>query len=264
MDEVFNKTFHPGLDQDFSSNLKVIEQNIRRFAPPLNNQEESDALTAKVLQWRQATLDGLREVLQSPECEENRKQFGRVATANLTANLVNYLSEPVPTGISDSAHMIIELAVNIASNLPLESRDIAIMYPLPGDLLHPSFMKVESGAGMPPLENPGVDPTADADGSSTASGDKDDASGKDGEKQPESGGGKLRKERPTKGSGGGMLQPGTSSKKSSAANTPDTPNDAAKGKQSEDGQQKVRFAGFLGVEVRGRQMLAKAPVWTVT
>lgn len=265
MEEVFNKTFHPGLDHNFSTNLKVIEQNIRRFSPALNNQEESDALTAKVVQWRQATLDGLREVLQSQESEENRKQFARVATTNLTANLVNYLSEPIPGGIADSAHMIIELAVNIACNLPLESRDIAILYPLPGEILQASFMKVESGAGMPPLENPGIDPTADADGSSTASGDKDDGSGKDGDKQSEgSGGGKLRKERPGKSSSaGGMLQPGTASKKSSAQNTPDTPNDAAKGKQSEDGTHKVRFAGFLGVEVRGRQMLAKAPVWTI-
>jgi hypothetical protein len=42
----------------------------------------------------------------------------------------------------------------------------------------------------------------------------------------------------------------------------DTPSEA-KGKP-EDGAQKVRFAGFLGVEVRGRQMLAKAPVWVVS
>jgi hypothetical protein len=253
IEEVFNKTFHPGLDHSISSQLKAIEQNIRRFSPALNNQEESDALTAKVVQWRLATLDGLREVLQTPESEEHRKQFARVATTNLTGNLINYLSEPIPNGIGDSAHMIIELAVNIACNLPLESRDIAIMYPLPGDPLQLSFMKVESGAGMPPLENPGADATGDADGSSTASGDKDDA-GKEGEKAE---GGKLRKERPGKG---GMLQPGP---KKSAQNTPDTPGEA-KGKQSEDGVQKVRFAGFLGVDVRGRQMLAKAPVWTVT
>jgi hypothetical protein len=251
IEEVFNKTFHPGLDIGFSSQLKLIEQNIRRFAPALNNQEESDALTGKVVQWRLATLDGLREVLQSAESEEHRKQFTRVATSNLTASLVNFLSEPNPNGIADSAHMIIELAVNIACNLPLESRDIAIMYPLPGDPLQQSFMKVESG-GMPPLENAGADATGDVDGSSTASGDKDDA-GKESEKSEA---GKLRKERPGKG---GMLQPGS---KKSAQNTPDTPSEA-KGKQSEDGAQKVRFAGFLGVEVRGRQILAKAPVWTV-
>jgi len=32
---------------------------------------------------------------------------------------------------------------------------------------------------------------------------------------------------------------------------------------TEDGAQKVRFAGFVSVEVRGRQVLVKAPVWTL-
>lgn len=251
MEEVFNTTFHPGLEHGFSCQLKIIEQNIRRFSPALNNQEESDSLTAKVVQWRLATLDGLREVLQSPDSEEHRKQFARVATSNLASSLVNFLSEPIPNGIADSAHMIIELAVNIACNLPLESRDIAISYPLPGDILQPAYMKIESGAGMPPLENPAGEAPGDVDGSSTTSGDKDDA-GKESDK-PE--GGKLRKERPNKA---GLLQPGPPKK--SGQITPDE----AKGKQSEDGPQKVRFAGFLGVEVRGRQMLAKAPVWTVS
>ena len=42
-------------------------------------------------------------------------------------------------------------------------------------------------------------------------------------------------------------------------------NSEGKGKIStEDGAQKVRFSGFVGVEVRGRQMLVKAPVWTVS
>jgi hypothetical protein len=260
VEEVFKKTFHPSLESDFSSQLKIIEQNIRRFSPALNNQEESDALTSKVVQWRLATLDGLREVLQSPESEENRKLFSRVATTNLTASLTNFLSEPIPSGIADSAHMIIELAVNIACNIPLESRDISIMYPMPGDALQPAFMKVESGGGMPQLETPGADGAGDIDGSSTASGDRDETL-KDGEKSE---GGKLRKEKPNKSSGmlQAILAPPPGSKKSPQSGGSDTPNDV-RVKQSEDGSQKVRFAGFLGVEVRGRQVLAKAPVWTV-
>lgn len=250
VEEVFNKTFHPGLEIGFSTHLKSIEQNIRRFSPALNNPEESEALTAKVLQWRLATLDGLREVLQSPESEEHRKQFARAATKSLTASLVSFLSEPIPTGIADSAHMIMELAVNIAGNIPLESRDIAIMYPMPGDVVQPSFMKVETGGAMPALENPAADGTGDIDGSSTGSGDKDEAS-KEAEKSE---GGKVRKDRASK-----MLQ---SSSKKGVQNGSDTPGEA-KGK-AEDGTQKVRFAGFLGVEVRGRQMLAKAPVWVVS
>lgn len=257
VEEIFNKTFHPGLESNFSHQLKIIEQNIRHFSPALNNQEESDALTAKVVQWRLSTLDGLREVLHSPESEEYRKQFARVSTANLTASLTNYLSEPVPSGIADSAHMIIELAVNIASNMPLESRDIAIMYPMPGDTLQPSFMKVESGGGMQPLEIPASDATGDIDTSSTAS-DKDDGD--------KSEGGKLKKQHPGSKNNGGMLQAmlGANNPAAQGAkkNGSDTPVDA-KGRQSEDASQRVRFAGFVGVDVRGRQMLAKAPVWTL-
>lgn len=263
-DEVFNKSFHPGLEGELSTNLKSIEQNIRRFSPALNNQEESDALTAKVVQWRLATLEGLKDIVNSPESEEYRKQFSRVATTNLTASLINFLQEPVPAGIEDSAHMIVELAVSIAANIPLESRDISIIYPMPGDPLQPLFMKVETG--VPPLENPGVDTSSEVDASSTGSGDKEEAT-----KESEKSDGKLRKEK-TKGPGmlqammGGSSQGERAPKKQTSVSSqgPTEGSSDGKGKiSSEDGPQKVRFAGFVGVEVRGRQMLGKAPVWTV-
>ncbi|KAE8451947.1 hypothetical protein EG329_002111 [Mollisiaceae sp. DMI_Dod_QoI] len=255
VDEIFTNCFHPGLEGDLSASLKNIEQNIRRFSPQLNNQEESDALTAKVLQWRLATLEGLRDVLSSPESEEYRKQFSHVATTNLSANLINYLQDPVPPGIEDSAHMIVELAVSVASNLPLESRDISIVYPMPGDMLQPSMMKVESQ--IPALETSISDTATEGDTASTASGDKDESS-KDGEKD-----GKLRKEKPSKG---GMLQAMMGSNSSTGQKkAPPQAENSSEGKKgsSEDGAQKVRFAGFVGVEVRGRQVLVKAPVWTI-
>lgn len=261
VDEIFNKTFHPGLETELSHQLKNIEQNIRRFSPTLNNQEESDALTAKVVQWRLATLEGLRDVLNSPESEEYRKQFARMATTNLTASLINFLSEPAPPGIEDSAHMIVELAVSIACNLPLESRDISIVYPMPGDLLQPFIMKVESG--IPPLENPGAETSSEVDASSTGSGDKDETASKDSEK----GDAKAARKEKTKS---GMLQAmmggtsaGAASKKAVAPPAGETSSDGKSKASTDDGAQKVRFAGFVGVEVRGRQMLSKAPVWTV-
>jgi hypothetical protein len=259
VDEIFNKSFHPGLESDLSNRLKNIEQNIRRFFPTLNSQEESDMLTAKVVQWRLATLEGLKDVLNSPESEEHRKQFARVATTNLTASLLNFLSEPSPPGIEDSAHMIVELAVSIACNIPLESRDISIVYPMPGDLLQPFIMKVE--AGIPPLENPGAETSSEVDASSTGSGDKDEAASKDGEKADS----KASRKEKTKS---GMLQAmmggsstGTAAKKAVAL--PETSVDGKSKANTDDGAQKVRFAGFVGVEVRGRQILSKAPVWTV-
>lgn len=263
VDEIFNRTFHPGLDDGFSSSLKSIEQNIRRFSPALNNQEESDALTAKVVQWRLATLEGLKDVLQSPESEEYRREFSQFATSKLSATLINYLQEPVPAGIQESAHMIIELAVSIAANLPLESRDISIVYPMPGDMLQPFIMKTE--AGIPPLENPGVDTSSEVDASSTGSGDKEDSI-KDVDKAES---GKLRKEK-TKST---MLQAmmggnsGGASNKKPSISSQGGQDGSSEGKlkaSTEDGAQKVRFAGFVGVEVRGRQMLSKAPVWTIS
>jgi hypothetical protein len=260
VEEVFNRTFHPGLETDLSVSLKTIEQNIRRFSPALNNQEESDALTAKVVQWRLATLEGLKDVLNSPSSEETKENFKRVATTNLTASLISFLQEPVPAGIEDSAHMIVELAVSIASNLPLESRDISIVYPMPGDMLQPMIMKVETG--IPPLENPGVDTSSDADAASTGSGDKDDGS-----KEEKSSEGKLRKEKTRSGvlsaMMGGSGGSATSKKSTSSQGGVETSNEGKK-PTIEDGAQKVRLAGFVGVEVRGRQMLVKSPVWTVS
>ncbi|KAG9234844.1 hypothetical protein BJ875DRAFT_375542, partial [Amylocarpus encephaloides] len=259
VDEIFNRTFHPSLETSLSCSLKYIEHNIRRFSPFLNNQEESDALTAKVVQWRLATLEGMRDVLSAVESEEHRRDFARAATTNLTATLMNYLQDPMPPGIEDSAHMIIELAVSIASNLPLESRDISITYPMPGDFVQHSLMKIESG--IPALENPGVDSNSE-DASSTGSNDKDEPL-KESDKDH-----KLQKGKPK----GGMLQammgsgsggpPGKKPSVSSQGGS-EGPGGEAKGKSSEDGAHKVRFAGFLGVEVRGRQVLCKAPVWTV-
>ncbi|CAG8970842.1 hypothetical protein HYALB_00000819 [Hymenoscyphus albidus] len=255
VDDVFNRTFHPGLETGLSLNLRTIEQNIRRFSPALNNQEESDALTSKVVQWRLATLEGLRDVLSSPESEDHRRDFSRAATTRLTASLINYLQEPIPAGLEDSAAMIVELAVSIAANLPLESRDLSISYPMPGDLLQTFLMKVETG--IPPLDHPGADTNSEIDASSTGSGDRD---------EKESDGGKRKEKK------GGMLQAmmggsssGSSGKKPSISSQGgiEGPSESKSKVSSEDGTQKVRFSGFVGLEVRGRQVLGKAPVWTV-
>lgn len=47
--------------------------------------------------------------------------------------------------------MIVELAVAIAANMPMESRDVAIMYPMPGETVRPELMEVEK-TGLPVLE----------------------------------------------------------------------------------------------------------------
>ncbi|CAI4218013.1 unnamed protein product [Parascedosporium putredinis] len=123
VEEVFNRCFHPGLDPVLSRQLKEIELSIRRNSYTLNSQEEFEALTAKVISWRMATLEGLSRELASPESAENRAEFISKVTANLLTTLMQYLNDPAPPGVEGSASMIMELAVGIAANIPLESRD---------------------------------------------------------------------------------------------------------------------------------------------
>ena len=105
--------------------------------------------------------------------------------------------------------MIVDLAVIIAANLPVESRDVAITYPLPGAILQPNLMEVEK-SGLPSLEPE----------------DSDDSDDEEDEKDK---------------------------------------NSKSRGDKSKAGKEptRVRFAGFMALEVRGRQVLMKAPVWTM-
>ncbi|KAL2111763.1 hypothetical protein VUR80DRAFT_9405 [Thermomyces stellatus] len=203
VEEVFSGCFHPSLEPSLSRKLKEIENGIRRGLYTFTSQEEHDALTNKVISWRMATLEGLQPELNAPEADEIRAEFTQNATKKLVGQLMQYLNpDPPPAGIEGSASMIMELAVGIAANMPLESRDVVIRYPLPGDPVDPAIMEVEKG-GLPSLE------TGE-------------------EKGEESGEEKNGKER-------------------------------KKGNEPS----KVRLAGFVALEVRGRQVLMKAPVWTM-
>lgn len=242
-----------------SAELKRIEQNIRFFASPSTNQEESDMLTSKVVQWKLSTVEGLGYVLNSSESHETKGMFTQMAVSNLTAHLIQHLHEPAPQGIEGNATSIIELAVGIASHLPLESRDISIVYPLPGDTVLPTF-KIE--ALLPALENPGPDPSGDADGGSMQSDSKDQNSEADG--KGETSGQKLSKKPHDKGKNPPQLQAqnSVSGKKMSVSGAGAGEPGQEKGKDR-DGPQKIRFAGFVGVEVRGRQWLVNPQVWTI-
>jgi hypothetical protein len=206
MEEVFNKCFHPGLDPQLSQSLKEIELGIRSNSYTLTSQEEFDALTSKIVSWRMTSLDGLHRQLNSPTATENRNNFIAKTTTNLTACLYQFLNTPPPPGVDGSASMIVELAVGIAANLPLESRDVAISYPLPGEIVQPHLMEVEKAA-LPVLE------------AQKGEGDVDDKDADD-------------------------------EKKVKTAALPKDSN-------------RVRFAGFMALEVRGRQVLMKAPIWTL-
>jgi hypothetical protein len=247
VEEIFNKCFHPGLSFELSRQLKDIERNIRHASYTISAQEEFDALTNKVISWRMATLDGLQPLLNSQQSAEYRADFTRMCTTNLTATLFQHLVDPPPQGVDGSTTTIVELAVGLAANLPLESRDVAISYPLPGDIVNPSIMELEKTA-LPPLENSHEAEQAD---------DDDGDEGK----------GKSRSDK----SRGGMLDTNTNSKaplvvparKSSLAYSSTDADFIIAAAPTAKDIQKVRLAGFLAVEVRSRQVLLKAPVWTL-
>ncbi|KAH8169570.1 S-adenosylmethionine-dependent methyltransferase-like protein [Sarocladium implicatum] len=236
MEEVFNKCFHPGLDPVLSAQLKEIELSIRGNSYTLHSQEEHDALTTKVVNWRMATLDGLQRKLNSNNTADNRTMFTTKATTNLTACLYQFLSNPPPAGVEGSTTMIVELAVAIAANIPLESRDIAITYPLPGDPITPHLMEVEKG-GLPAV-----------DGSKTESSEAD--ADEDGDKT-------------SKGKTGMWTHPGQGRPDGAALATEEIETDVKSVAAATAGKElgNVRFAGFVALEVRGRQVLMKAPVW---
>lgn len=212
-EEVFAKNFHPGLDPGLSQTLKGIEHNIRSTASQPTSNDESDVLTAKVVQWRLTTIEGLMPMLNSAQASENREAFTKKAAMNLTDSLARYLRQPTPPGLESSAGMIVELAVGIAANLPLESRDISVTYPLPGMIVVERSMAVVEGS-LPVLEHPG-----------------------------------HNDEESEKGDGGDGLK----SRKGSAL-----------GKKVEMKEERVRVAAGMSVEVRGKTMLVRAPVWTMS
>ncbi|KAL1880721.1 hypothetical protein Daus18300_001335 [Diaporthe australafricana] len=280
VEEIFHGCFHPGLDPELSRQLKEIEQNIRRGNYTMTSQEEHDALTSKVVSWRMTTLDGLHHILQSAESSDHRQDFIRKATSNLTAYLFQHLAEPPPAGVDGSASMIVELAVGIAANLPMESRDVAIIYPLPQDILQPNIMDVEKQA-LPPIETRPPDSDGDADSRGEENG-KDSGGEKSSSKER---GSKSRAGMSTSStlssllsSAPSVLVPGSSSRKGSVASVSQQPSSVRKQSTAPSitgtdstttlalppkDSNKLRFAGFLAVEVRGRQVLVKAPVWTL-
>ncbi|KAK7736222.1 hypothetical protein SLS53_007057 [Cytospora paraplurivora] len=279
VENIFHGCFHPGLEPALSKQLKEIEQNIRRNCYTLNSQEEFDALTSKVVGWRMTTLDGLQNILQSEESANNRQEFIHKVTEDLVKYLFDHLTDPPPAGVDGSVSMIVELAVGIAANLPLESRDVAVIYPLPQDNIQPNIMEVEK-APLPAIETRPADGDGDADSRGEDNG-KDSGGEKSGSSKERN---KSRTGMSTTSTLSNLLSnassalvPGSgNSRKGSVASTSQqsplarkqsnatsltdsTTNLALPPKDSN----KVRFAGFLAVEVRGRHVLVKAPVWTL-
>ncbi|KXT05295.1 hypothetical protein AC578_10959 [Pseudocercospora eumusae] len=253
VEEVFDKYFHPDLDPRLSAELKTVQRNIRKYAPFAQTAEEEEFLTSKIVNWRLATLEGLQEALRSPSCPENRQRLTDMLKDNLCQALAVHLTDPPPSDLEGGVHMIIELVVSIAIHLPLESRDVVIDYFPPGYSIMAEQMKLESG--IPPLHISVAEDAAERASMKSATSDVTDMTETN---NPEHQSRKrsmlsaltgTNKSKPTAkhaGAGGS----------SSSLHRPES----AHGER--DVPPRVRMAAGIGISVRGRSVLVKAPVFS--
>ena len=262
VEQVFERFFHPALSLEVSQELKAIQLNLRKYSPTLQMGEEEEALTTKIINWRLATIDGLQPVLNAPEANGHRQQLIEILNAELVSSLHAHMNDPPPVGIEGGVHMIVELVVAILGHLPSESRDVNIEYYTPGMMIHPDFMKIESG--IPALNEPiaTLEVTEDDEASNNINNEEKESlegQSEESEQQP--------KERGKKGffggligkksSGAGPLRHGSASASSSSLMQP--PGSA--GGAKEEQPPRVRLCVFPGLQIRDKMILAKAPVF---
>ena len=263
VDDIFNRYFHPGLEPNLSRHLKSIEQNIRRLGNAATGEDRENQLD-RLSFWRRTTLDGLADMLQSQTATDNREQLTKFLVEKLTASLEMNLNTPPPPGLENSVAMIVELAVGIAANIPLESRDVTVEYFLPGTPIAESHMKIETA--LPPFAAPASDPLSKADGGHDSSSQLDP----DGKESSSSSTANSAANQTRKKSVFGTLMgkkpqsqsepPRPSSQPLSIQSAKDT---EAEQRAKENGS-RIRFSASVAVEVRGKNgvnVMVKAAVY---
>ncbi|MCJ1392307.1 hypothetical protein MMC18_005174 [Xylographa bjoerkii] len=267
VEELLDRYFHPALEPNLSCQLKIIEKNLRRFSPPTQNEEEKEALLARISNWRLATLDGLADMLASPGAAGYRNDLTDMLVEMLTTDLKDNLKEPAPPGLDAGVEGIVELAVGIAANVPLESRDVFVNYIMPGTLVNDTYMRVEGA--LPALINPGE---GLSDSNSIGSADEKEETDRESlkdvpqQQQQQSQQQQAQQAQQQHKKKPGMLSGLMGNKKPVAGPTapgnarPGGPTAAETGPQPPK-EERVRFAAFMSVEVRGKNMLIRAPVY---
>ncbi|KAK3716970.1 hypothetical protein LTR37_006025 [Vermiconidia calcicola] len=260
--EVFDRYFHPDLEQSLSAQLKGISRNIRRFAPPAQTAEEEEYLTAKVVNWRLSTLEGLQDSLRSPSCAANRSHLTERLKEDLISALAVHLQEPPPSDLEGGVHMIIELVVSIAIHLPLESRDVQIDYFMPGYSILHEQMKLESG--IPPLNMSIADDAAERSSNKSAHSDITDNT----EHSTAHGDQASSKKRSMLSAITGSSKPKDRStdqqRRAGAGGSSSSLNRPESSQGIKDQLPRVRMAAGIGVQIRGRSVLVKAPVFATS
>lgn len=255
VEEIFDRYFHPDLEPAFSAQLKSLQRNIRKFAPVAQTAEEEEYLTSKVVNWRLATLEGLQEALRLPSCPDNRQKLTDTLKDNLVSALALHLQEPPPSDLEGGVHMIIELVVSIAIHLPLESRDVSIEYFMPGYSIMPDQMKVESG--IPPLTTSVAEDTTERASLKSATSDVTDMTEASNADQP------SKKRSMLSALTGSSTKSKAQGKHAGAGGSSSslTRPESSQG-MKEEAPPRVRMAAGIGVSVRGRSVLVKAPVFS--
>lgn len=192
VDEILDRYLHPRLEPGLSSQLKIIEKNIRRAGQnQALGEEQREDLIVKLTSWRLTTLEGLADSMATEQGSEYKQQLTTNLMEKLIASLQMNLNEPPPPGLESGVGMIIELAIGLACALPLESRDVCVEYYMPGSYINETYMKVESG--IPALTNPGINidylgpPEQQGDQGSTHSGDSNSLNGNEDEGENKNG-----------------------------------------------------------------------------
>ncbi|KAF7513949.1 hypothetical protein GJ744_006563 [Endocarpon pusillum] len=289
VDEILDRYFHPRLEPRLSTELKMIEKNIRRVGQNQGlGEEQREDLIVKLISWRLTTLEGLADSMVGEQGHEYKQQLTTMLMEKLTASLQMNLNDPPPPGLESGVGMIIELAIGLAASLPQESRDVCVEYYMPYSLVNETYMKMESG--IPPLTMPGgnVDYLSapeqqQGDQGSTHSGDDNSPGENEGDRENSGGSGlpnradslpvqggngqqqQIKKDDTRKKSIFGAL---VSSKKPSQAEnsnggsagvtnprTGSGTNVSAKERESmekAERERRIRFAAFVGVDVRGK------------
>jgi len=266
VENIFEKYFHPDLEPGFSTQLQSIAMKIRKFSPPCHSPEDEDSLAAKIINWRLATLEGLADTLRAPQAAKHRQELTETLNEKLIASLQMHMNDPAPPDLNGGVPMIIELAISIAQHLPLESREVHIEYFPPGHGIVEAFMKLESG--IPALTAPILehDEADRASIRSAASKDIDNSS------IAEDGVPKEEKKRSVFGFGGGSKKPTTApaslGKRESTLGAGGSqqsltqhPPGSSSGPKDEVSA-RVRMAVGVAVQIRGKSILIKAPVYS--
>ncbi|GAB7326964.1 hypothetical protein MBLNU13_g10916t1 [Cladosporium sp. NU13] len=260
VEEVFDKYFHPDLDTTLSAQLRSVQKNIRRYAPPAQTSEEEDYLIAKVVNWRLSTLEGLQDALRSPQCPANRAQLTDALKEGLVSAISVHLQDPPPADLEGGVHMIVELVVSIAIHLPLESRDVVIEYYMPGHSIVTELMKLESG--IPPLTVSVADDAADRASMKSGISDATDTTENPDAPTNSSGGGKKRSMLSALTGGSDRKGRGSAAQGKLATGSSGSLQRPESQSGREDLPPRVRLAAGIGVSVRGRTVLVKAPVFS--